>query len=250
MTEAGLPPLTTGLRAVVFGAAGGIGAALCAQLRDSGRYVTIYAGARQPVMAADEAMRGFPFDLTDESSIAQAASDIGQAGPVDLVIVATGILRDAEQPMPEKSWRAIDPTAMARMFAINTIGPALIAKHFLPLMARDRRAVFALLSARVGSITDNRLGGWHSYRASKAALNMLVRNFAIEFATRNKSGIVVAIHPGTVDTALSKPFQQGVPTAKLFPPERSAAHILAAIDRFSPEDSGGLFAWDFARLPY
>lgn len=239
----------TDLRAVVFGATGGIGLALSQQLGASGRYDTIYAGARSLTDVAQSAGSAFRFDLTDESSIMAAAAMIGESGPIDLAIVATGMLHSPEQPMPEKSWRAIDGQAMARMFAINTIGPTLVAKHFLPLLRRDKRAVFAVLSARVGSISDNRLGGWHSYRSSKAALNMLVRNFAIEFAVRNPQGIVVAIHPGTVDTALSKPFQRGL-TGSLFQPDRSAAFILSAIDGLSSKDSGGLFAWDGERIPY
>jgi NAD(P)-dependent dehydrogenase (short-subunit alcohol dehydrogenase family) len=240
----------TGLRAVIFGASGGIGAALVAQLENSVRFETIYAGARTMPCAAQRETIPFCFDLTNESSIAQAARMMGEGGSLDLAIVATGMLHCPDQPMPEKSWRTIDGQAMAEMFAVNTIGPALIAKHILPLMRRDARCVFAALSARVGSIADNRLGGWHSYRASKAALNMLVQNFAIELASRNRQGIAVAIHPGTVDTALSKPFQRGVPQGKLFTPDQSAAYILSVIDQLSVADSGGLFAWDGKRIPY
>lgn len=240
----------TAQRAVIFGATGGIGAALVGQLESSGRYGTIYAGGRNlPSVERPETVP-FSFDLTDETSITQAARMTGETGPIDLAIVSTGILHRADQPMPEKSWRAIDGQAMAEMFAINTIGPALIAKHFLPLMRRHGRCVFAVLSARVGSIADNRLGGWHSYRASKAALNMLVRNFGIELAARNPQGIVVSIHPGTVETALSKPFKRSVPQGKLFQPDQSAAHILSAIDQLSAVDSGGLFAWNAERIPY
>ena len=239
----------TGLRAVVFGANGGIGAALVVQLEQSGRYSEIHAGGRKLPEPAQPATLPFTFELTDEASIAQAAQAIGAAGPVDLVIVATGMLQGAGPQMPERSWRFLDADAMVRVFAINTIGPALIAKHILPLMRRDGRSVFAALSARVGSIADNRSGGWHSYRASKAALNMLVRNFAIEFAGRNRSGIVVAVHPGTVDTALSRPFQRNVPQGSLFAPEQSAAHILATLDGLSPGDSGGLFAWNGEKIP-
>jgi NAD(P)-dependent dehydrogenase (short-subunit alcohol dehydrogenase family) len=245
-----LPHRLTDLRAAIFGATGGIGAALVAQLENSGRYGLIYVGGRNlPSVKRPETIP-FSFDLTDETSIAQAARMIGESGPIDLAIVATGMLHRADQAMPEKSWRAIDGQAMAEMFAINTIGPALIAKYFLPLMWRDGRCEFAVLSARVGSIADNRLGGWHSYRASKAALNMLVRNFAIELASRNPHGIAVAIHPGTVDTILSKPFQRGVPQAKLFLPDQSAANILSVIDQLSAADSGGLFAWNGERIPY
>lgn len=192
----------------------------------------------------------FAFDLTNESSIAAAAAQIGSEGNLDLVIIATGKLHRPGTQMPEKSWRALDSAAMAEILAINTIGPALIAKHMLPLLHRDRRVVFAGLSARVSSISDNRLGGWHSYRASKAALNMLIRNFAIEFAARNPLGIVVAVHPGTVDTGLSRPFQRNVPQDSLLDPDTSAAHILAVLDGLSPADSGGLFAWSGERVEF
>lgn len=239
-----------GLRAAIFGATGGIGAALAAQLAESGEYDVVHAGGRHFPAISHPAVSPFIFDLTDEPSIARAAHTIGELGPLDLVIVATGKLHEQGSPMPERSWRALDPGAMADMFAINTIGPALIAKHILPLMRRDVRAVFAALSARVGSIADNRLGGWHSYRASKAALNMLIRNFAIEFALRHPRGIVVAVHPGTVDTGLSRPFQRGVPQGALLEPAQSAAHILAVLAALSPADSGGLFAWSGERIAY
>jgi NAD(P)-dependent dehydrogenase (short-subunit alcohol dehydrogenase family) len=240
----------TGMRAVIFGATGGIGDALVAQLAATGSYSQIYAGGRSLPPVKHPVEIPFAFDLTDEASIARAAQSIGAAGPVDLAIVATGILHDHSAFTPEKSARALDADSLARVFAVNTIGPALISKHILPLMRRDARAVFAALSARVGSITDNRLGGWHSYRASKAALNMLFRNFAIEFAGRNRQGIVVTIHPGTVDTVLSRPFQRGVPQGRLLEPKQSAAHILSVLDSLSPQDSGGLFAWSGERIPF
>lgn len=239
-----------GLRAAIFGATGGIGGAIVAQLVQSDRYSKIHAGGRDLPSAAHRAIVPFTFGLTDEPSIANAARSIGEAGPLDLVVVATGILHDRGSLAPEKSWRALDGAAMAEVFAINAIGPALVAKHMLPLMRRDGRAVFAALSARVGSIADNRLGGWHSYRASKAALNMLIRNFAIEFATKNSHGIVVAVHPGTVDTALSRPFQRGVREDRLFDPDRSANAILGVLDGLSPRDSGGLFAWNGESIPF
>ncbi len=233
-------------RAAVFGASGGIGAALVAKLEASGAYCEIYAGARTlPVCGLP-----FTFDLTDEASIARAVAGIGAGGPLDLVIVATGRLHGEGSPMPEKSWRALDGAALAEMFAINAIGPALIAKHMLPLLRREGRAVFAALSARVGSIGDNRLGGWHGYRASKAALNMLMRNFAIELAAHNPQAIVAGVHPGTVDTALSRPFQRGVTPGKLLTPAQSAGHILSVLAGLEPKDSGGLFAWSGEQLPF
>lgn len=139
---------------------------------------------------------------------------------------------------------------MASVFAVNCIGPGLIAKHMLPQLAKDRRAVFATLSARVGSIGDNRLGGCHSYRASKAALNMLIRNFAIEYARRNPSGVVVALHPGTVDTGLSRPFQRNVARDTLLSADQSARHLLTVIGDLSPDQSGSFLAWDGKAISY
>jgi len=138
---------------------------------------------------------------------------------------------------------------MERSYRINAIGPALVAKHFLPLLTRERKAMFAALSARVGSIEDNQLGGWHAYRASKAALNMLLKTLSIELARQNPTAICVGLHPGTVDTRLSGPFQRGVPEGKLFSPQKSARHLLNVLDTLSPEQSGQIFAWDGQRIP-
>jgi len=136
------------------------------------------------------------------------------------------------------------------MFAINTIGPALIGKHCAPLLRKGGKSVFAAISAKVGSITDNRLGGWHSYRASKAALNMMVRNFAIELGRTNPDAIAVTLHPGTVDTPLSRPFQRNVQPEKLFTPAQSAEYLLAVLDKVTPRDSGDLLSWDGNTLPF
>jgi NAD(P)-dependent dehydrogenase (short-subunit alcohol dehydrogenase family) len=234
--------------AVVFAASGGIGRALIDALAKSGRFDRIHAGVRQLPGDLPPSVEPFGFDLGNEASIAEAARLIG--GPIDLVLITSGVLHDLGRSItPEKSFRAIDASAMAQVLAVNTIGPALIAKHFLPLLPRDRRAVFAALSARVGSIADNRLGGWHSYRASKAALNMLIVNFAIELKRSHPHAVMAAVHPGTVDTGLSLPFQRGVAPERLFTPEVAAGHLLALIDALTPADSGGLFAWDGTRLP-
>ena len=235
--------------AVVFGASGGIGGALVRQLAATGAYSTVYAGARESLLDLPDGVTAFQFDLTDEAAIAAAASSF--AVPPALVIVASGILHDPGRGIaPEKSWRMIDPAALAQVLAINTIGPALIAKHLLPKLPRDRRAVFAALSARVGSISDNRLGGWHAYRASKAALNMLIANFGIELARSHPRAIAAALHPGTVSSALSAPFRQSTPDNPLFTPDEAAQHLLSVIARLTPADSGGLFAWDGQRLPW
>jgi NAD(P)-dependent dehydrogenase (short-subunit alcohol dehydrogenase family) len=230
------------MRALVFGASGGIGGACASILRAHPRVGRVYAASR----GAEAPWR---FSLEDEASIAAVAAAAGAEGPLDLVFVATGMLHSADQ-QPEKSWRSLDPAAMARAFAINTTGPALIAKHTLGLLRRDSKAVFACLSARVGSIEDNRLGGWHAYRASKAALNMLIRNFAIELRQRNPQAICVGLHPGTVDTRLSKPFQTAVAADKLFAPERSAHSLLRVMDGLTVADSGRLWAWDGQLIPF
>ncbi len=231
----------------MFGASGGIGAAIASQLAARDDVAEVHVLARRVLPFAPKTIP-HTFDLTDEASIAEACAAI--AGPLDLVFVATGRLVRDDGTGPEKSWRALDAGGMAEMFAINTTGPALIAKHTMPLLRKGGRPVFAALSARVGSISDNRMGGWHSYRASKAALNMLVRNFAIELGRTNPAAVAVTLHPGTVDTPLSAPFQRGVPSEKLFPPERSARHMLDVIAGLTPADSGKLFAWDGAEVSF
>ncbi len=220
-------------RAVVIGASGGIGGALADALAEEGVPVRRFA---RSFNGADH------LDLENEASIAAAAATVDAP---TLVIVATGILHEAERG-PEKALRDLDAAWLARNFAINAIGPALVAKHFLPIMPKTGRCVFAALSARVGSISDNRLGGWHGYRASKAALNQIIRTIAIEEKRRNDRGIVVGLHPGTVDTSLSKPFQSA--GRYLFKPDRAAVQLLDVIDALKPADSGKVFAWDGAEI--
>ena len=232
-------------RAAIFGASGGIGNALATALADRG--ADVWAGSRSG-RAVDSRFRGFRFDLTDESSIAAVAEHMAE-NPPDMVLVATGILTLADGTGPERSFRKLRAEAMEEAFRINTIGPALIAKHMLPLLARDRYAFFGALSARVASISDNGLGGWHSYRASKAALNMLLKNFAIEMKRTHKGAVVVGLHPGTVDTDLSTPFQSNLPDGQVVPPAQAAANLLAVIDSLEPGDSGKLFDWQGAEIP-
>jgi NAD(P)-dependent dehydrogenase (short-subunit alcohol dehydrogenase family) len=227
------------MSAVVIGASGGIGAALVAALAEEGVAVTGFARS----FAGDRHL-----DLEDESTVAAAAARIASGPPPTLVIVATGLLHDGMQG-PEKAMRDLDPAWLARNFAVNAIGPALVAKHLLPLMPRGQRTVFAALSARVGSISDNMMGGWYGYRASKAALHQFIRTLAIEDRRRNDRGIVVALHPGTVDTALSKPFQGNVQPGRLFDAGRAAVQLLDVLDGLRPPDSGRVFAWDGAEVP-
>ena len=230
--------------AVVMGAGGGIGRALAeALVARGGRTVHALsrAGAGAPGAVAGRV------DLTDEPSIAEAARAIG--APVGLVIVATGVLQGGAAT-PERRLAELTAEGLAESFRVNTMGPALAAKHFVPLMPRDGRAVFAVLSARVGSISDNRLGGWYGYRASKAALNMVVRCLAVELARTHPQAVCASLHPGTVDTGLSRPFQRGVAPAQLQTPADAAARLLTVVDGLTPEHSGGFFAADGAEIAF
>ena len=240
-------PSWLGMNAVIFGSSGGIGRALTENLVQSGAYSRVFAVSRSG--ASLDGATQLTADFLDETALEAAAQAIGEAGPVTLCIVASGLLSDGDTLQPEKSSRHQSRAAFERVFAANTVAPALIAKHMLPLMPRKERSVFAALSARVGSISDNRLGGWHAYRASKAALNMLIRNYAIEQARRAPGSICVSLHPGTVDTGLSRPFQSSVPEGKLFTPQQSAACLLDIIAGLTAEDSGKCFDWNGQEVP-
>ncbi|HEX8580119.1 MAG TPA: SDR family NAD(P)-dependent oxidoreductase [Allosphingosinicella sp.] len=229
-------------RAAVIGSSGGIGGALARRLADAGAVVHAFSRSGE---VTDSRMIGGAIDLLEEETIAAAAA--GLDAPLDLVIVATGLLHDGALS-PEKAFRDLDGPKLARYFAVNTIGPALVAKHFLPLLSRSGTPVFAALSARVGSVGDNRLGGWYGYRASKAALNMTIKTLAIELARTRPNAICVALHPGTVDTPLSKPFQRRVAEGRLFAPETSAERLLEVIANLRAEDSGTCIGWDGATI--
>ena len=222
-------------RAAVIGASGGIGAALVNALRAQSCEV-------HPLLRSATQAEQF-IDIEDEASIAAAAQRLSAVGPFDLIIVATGLLQGAGVA-PEKRWNELSGEGMAKSFAVNAAGPVLVAKHFLPLLPRKGRAGFAALSARVGSIGDNALGGWYSYRASKAALNMLIKTLAIELARQRPEAFCAALHPGTVDTGLSQPFQRGVAAERLFTPDFAAQRLLDVLDGLGPSDSGRCFAWD------
>jgi NAD(P)-dependent dehydrogenase (short-subunit alcohol dehydrogenase family) len=223
-------------KAIVIGAGGGIGGALSKALEARGDAVYRLSRRSQPSL-----------DLTDDASIAAAAREVSVKGPFDLILLATGLLH-GDGVRPEKSLRDIDGKALDRLFRINATGPALVMRHFLPLLARDRPSVFAALSARVGSIGDNRLGGWVGYRASKAALNQVIRTLSIELARTNPLAVLVGLHPGTVDTILSAPFQRNVDAARLFTAEQAAAHLLAVVAALAPGDSGHCLDWAGERI--
>jgi NAD(P)-dependent dehydrogenase (short-subunit alcohol dehydrogenase family) len=166
-----------------------------------------------------------------------------------LVINCIGILHEGAL-QPEKSLRQLNAEQLLRYFQVNSIGSALVAKHIQPFFKRSDRAIFATLSAKVGSIGDNHLGGWYGYRASKAALNMLMRTTAIEYKRTCPRAIVVTLHPGTTDTQLSRPFQRSVPPEKLFGCDRTVRQLLGVLDQLQESDSGEFFSWDGSRLPW
>ncbi len=222
-------------RVLVLGASGGIGRALAAEI-----------GRRHPAAQVVGLSRsGGDFDLLDEVSIARAASSLGDR-PIDWIINATGVL-SADDSGPEKSLRAVDPDRMLRLLAIDAVGPALCCKHFGPLLARESPTVFAHLSARVGSIGDNRLGGWIGYRSAKAALNQIVRTASIELARRHRGLAMVALHPGTVETGLSRPFLAQRPRQS---PDEAARNLVDVLEALTPADNGRFLAWDGRPIPW
>jgi len=224
--------------AAIFGAGGGIGGALVEAIQTTGKFKHVVSFSRSTSPA---------IDLLDETSLAHAAACAADPGELRLVIDATGFLHDDRQA-PEKSWRQLDAANLARAFALNAIGPALIMKHVLPRLPRSGKAVFATLSARLGSIGDNRLGGWYSYRASKAALNQLVRTAAIELARRSPDAICVALHPGTVATALSAGF--AATGLQVHHPAVATNHLLAVIGQLTADANGGFFDWRGQPVPW
>jgi NAD(P)-dependent dehydrogenase (short-subunit alcohol dehydrogenase family) len=224
--------------AVIFGASGGIGGGLVEAIQAAERFEHVVAFSRSTSPS---------IDLLDEASLERAAAFAAARGELRLVIDATGFLHDDRQG-PEKSWRQLDAVNLTRSFALNAIGPALIMKHVLPRLPRSGKAVFATLSARVGSIGDNRLGGWYSYRASKAALNQLVRTAAVELARRSPDALCIALHPGTVATALSAPF--AATGLEVHSPAAAARHLLAVVDQLSADANGGFFDWRGQPVPW
>jgi NAD(P)-dependent dehydrogenase (short-subunit alcohol dehydrogenase family) len=235
MVAVTLNSLGSGYRALVIGASGGIGQALVSTLQGDAACGHVSRLSR----SADG------FDITDDAAVEDAAARSGD-DPFQLIICATGVLATDAQG-PEKTVRQIDATAMLDLFAVNAVGPALVIKHFLPRLDRKRRSIFAFLSARVGSIGDNGLGGWISYRASKAALNQIVHTAAIEARRTHAQSILVSIHPGTVATALSSRYLSGHPSV---PPEEAAANILTTLDGLPSEATGGFRAYDGSKIEW
>lgn len=235
------------MRVVVVGASGGIGQAFVRQLAAWPQISALHATYRsQPPAEQDPAVHWQPLDLTDETAIAHWAEPLGE---IDWLINAAGLLHTTEHG-PEKTIRRLDPSFFLHNMAVNALPSLLLAKHLHEHFRHGRPAVFATVSAKVGSIADNRLGGWYSYRASKAALNMGLKTLAIEWQRSLPNVAVAALHPGTTDTALSKPFQRNVPPEQLFTPERSVADMLQVLRGLTPADTGRFWAFDGEELPW
>ncbi|WP_433590079.1 SDR family oxidoreductase [Pseudomonas koreensis] len=227
--------LDDGYRALVIGASGALGTAFGEWLKQDPRCAGVRELGRNTVPE---------LDLERPATIANAATELAAEAPYQLIIHAAGLLH-RDRIKPEKSYSAIEAEALQAVFQVNTLGPALVLRHFLPLL--DPQGAMAMLSAKVGSIGDNRLGGWYAYRASKAALNMLIKTAAIELARTRPHSRLLSLHPGTVVSALSQPFR-GATSAR--PADVAADQLLSLIDQLTPADSGQFFAYDGERLPW
>jgi NAD(P)-dependent dehydrogenase (short-subunit alcohol dehydrogenase family) len=242
--------------AIVIGASRGIGLAITKTLLESESIRFVGASYREAASAegllglSDARLHGFPVDVTDEHSLKALADEIRQRSiQPDLVIHCAGILHEPGL-QPEKALRQCAPEPLQRIFAVNSIGPLLTAKHLVPLMPKRQPGHFAALSAMVGSISDNRLGGWYGYRASKSALNQFLRTLAIECARTHPGLCITAIHPGTTDTELSRPFQGNVAPDKLYSTGQSAQRILQVVLSGTPDVSGRFMNWDGEPIPF
>jgi NAD(P)-dependent dehydrogenase (short-subunit alcohol dehydrogenase family) len=216
--------------ALVVGPTGAIGSAIVCGLKASGQYKEVVELGRSS---------HYRVDLLSEDTIRESAQTVSKTGySVDLLIIASGILH-SEKIQPEKSWIRVEPDTLEKLFQINAIGPMLVMKHFAPLLSKNKKTVIACLSARVGSIEENELGGWYGYRASKAALNQFIKTTSIELKRRKPGAICVALHPGTVSSKLSEPFSKAGLNVKS--PENCAELLIKVIDQLTPQDTGGFF---------
>lgn len=245
---------------LIVGANRGIGFGFVNKLLESKEYGKIYATYRDDSNSAfdlialaekyPERLICLSMDVTDEEQIAEGVKFIGEStDKLHLVVNCVGLLHEGTL-QPEKSLRQLNSENLLRYFQVNSISSALLAKHLLPLFRHDSQSIFACISAKIGSIGDNKLGGWYGYRASKAALNMFMRTVAIEYGRKSPNTLVVTLHPGTTDTNLSEPFQKNVPPEKLFSVERTVNQLIAVINNLDKEDSGQFFSWDGSRLPW
>lgn len=244
---------------LIVGASQGIGLGFVRQLLEDERVARLYGTYRQAETAQEllalqrsqpQRLGTVALDVTQEADIEAAIATLrSQIDCLHLVVYCVGLLH-SESVKPEKSLRQLNSEQLLQYFRVNSIGAALLAKHLVPLLKHDQPSVLGAISAKIGSIGDNGLGGWYGYRASKAALNMLMKTTAIEYSRKSPKTIVAMLHPGTTDTRLSAPFQSNVPPGKLFPIERTVSQLMAVIENLGPSDSGEFFSWDGSPLPW
>ena len=227
----------------IIGASGTIGSTFISHLVMNYPEAHIHAISRQIIETKELAITPHKVDYRSEDSIQNTAHEVSRELPLDLVINATGILHD-ELVTPEKSLINLTSQSMQHLYEIDCIIPSMIAKYFVPKLNNESRSIFAALSARIGSISDNRLGGWYSYRAAKAALNMMIKTISIETKRSNQNAIIVGLHPGTVDSPLSKPFQKTLPKGQLFTPDFSITSMIKTLNQLTIKNTGRLFAFD------
>lgn len=230
------------MHTVIIGGSGGIGQALVKKALSEGHQVTATTRQLSVDLPQHDNLTWHALDALDDSQVQQFCE---QLGDVDRVINCIGLLHDDDSAVqPEKSLRTIDAEVFTQVMQVNVLPTLLLAKHLKSNLRKSEQAVFATISARVGSIADNRSGGWYSYRASKAALNMCLKNISLEWQRSLKNVCVASLHPGTTDTELSKPFQKNVPEHKLFSPEQTAGYLWHVIEQLTPEQTGKFWAWD------
>ena len=247
------------LNALIVGASQGIGLGFVKALLQQENVERVFATYRSQETSSElftlqqqygDCLKCLQVDITQESQIANAVKQIQESvDELHLAIYCVGVLHEGDLT-PEKSLRQINADNLIYSFQVNSIGAVLLAKHLMPLFKKSSRSIFASISAKVGSIGDNRLGGWYGYRASKSALNMFLKTTAIEYSRRCPKTIVVALHPGTTDTRLSKPFQKNVPPGKLFAVEHTVNLLSKVISGLEQKDSGEFFSWDGSKLPW
>ncbi len=244
---------------LIVGASQGIGLGFVKKLLFTQQVSTLFATYRRQESASEllSLVSQYPdkiyclnLDITDELQIAKCLTQIqAKTNQLQLVVNCAGILHEGTLK-PEKNLKSLNTEQLLRYFQVNSIGAVLLAKHLLPLLRHEDRSILATLSAKIGSISDNQLGGWYGYRASKAALNMFMKTAAIEYRRLSPKTIIVTLHPGTTDTQLSQPYQKNVLPEKLFSVERTVSQLLAVIENLEEGDSGAFFSWDGTRLPW
>ena len=229
-------------KVAVIGSSGAIGRAFVDHYINDLSINSIFSFSRSSIGVDNSKVKHFLIDIENESSIENAAKSVEETN-FDEIIIASGLLHTNEFG-PEKSIKDLKADNILKVLNVNTVGPAIIGKYFLPLLNKDNKSVMAFLSARVGSISENKLGGWYSYRASKSALNQVIKTFSIELKRTNPKAIIIGLQPGTVDSELSAPFKRSVSNNKLFSAEYSVSQLLEVIERADDSSSGNLISWD------